>query len=299
MKAQLSFVLKPKSQIPLDQIPHLARHVSCRYAGESSDQSLEIFQPDRGKAPYPLIIYIHTGAFAYGTRRDEDILPVLPALERGYAIASVDYRKSGEVSWPAQIYDVKAAVRYLKLHAEEFKLAPQQFGVWGIASGGYLAAMLGVTNHIPFFDDLSMGNAGVSSSVKAVVLWCSTCGYLNDLDNQLEENGCVNASHSQASSVESVMMGNALSDIKELNRLASPCTYVDEHMSAFLVVHGRQDTVVPYQQSLQFMNAVREKNGGKKAALMLLDGVGHHGDAWYDSSMATDLALDFFDKQLR
>ena len=83
------------------------------------------------KEEYPLIIYIHEGAFIFGSKRDKRMESLFTALQEGYAIASVDYRKADQVTWPAPIYDIKAAIRFLRAHAGEYKLDKKRFTVWG------------------------------------------------------------------------------------------------------------------------------------------------------------------------
>src|SRR4051794_23098656 len=92
-------------------------------------------------------------------------------VDAGYAVASLDYRLSGEAPFPAAVLDVKAAVRFLRAHATEYGIDPERIGVFGRSAGGHLATMLGVTASTDRFDDPVLGNIAHSSAVAAVAAW--------------------------------------------------------------------------------------------------------------------------------
>src|SRR4051794_7366508 len=108
-------------------------------------QQLDLYLPNASQK-LPLIIWIHGGAFRMGSKEglEFDQVP-LEYLARGYAVASINYRLSQHALFPAQIEDCKAAVRWLRTHAQQFNLDADRFGAWGPSAGGHLAAMLGTT----------------------------------------------------------------------------------------------------------------------------------------------------------
>ena len=125
-------------------------------------QILDLYIPAAAKS-WPLIIWVHGGAFRMGSKADHVPLDYLNA---GYAVASLNYRLSQHALFPDQIEDLKAAVRWLRVNAETFHLDPDRFGAWGESAGGHLVAMLGTTGNTVAFD---VGeNLGVSSRVQAV-----------------------------------------------------------------------------------------------------------------------------------
>ena len=93
-------------------------------------------------------------------------------LAHGYAVASIEYRLTDVAKWPAQIYDCKTAVRWLRTHAKEYDFDGDHIGVWGASAGGQLAAMLGTTGGVKELEGSSLGSTGVSSRVQAVCDWC-------------------------------------------------------------------------------------------------------------------------------
>jgi acetyl esterase/lipase len=261
------------------------------YSDQSSSQIMDLYLPENANPPYPLVIYIHSGGFINGSKSDTHILPMLRSLEKGYALASVDFRNNLVAKWPAQIYDIKAAVRFLKANSGIYRLDPEKFAMWGASSGAYLAAMIGTTEGNPAFEDPDMGNAGISSSVQAIVDWAGCCDRFDRLDDQLRANGCTRTVHSAYNSPESVLMGNALGEIPELVRMASPCTYVHKGIPNFLIQHGEDDNVIPIQQSVEFAKAIAASAGEDKVRFISYKGVGHD----LESEEMMSAVYDFLD----
>jgi acetyl esterase/lipase len=110
---------------------------------------LDLYLPEKGERPLPLIIWVHGGGWAAGSK---DQVGAVRQLNRGYAVASLDYRLSSEAIFPAQIEDCKAAVRWLRAHAQKYDLDRNRFGAWGSSAGGHLVALLGTSSTIKDFD---------------------------------------------------------------------------------------------------------------------------------------------------
>ena len=148
------------------------------YAETSPSQVLDLWIPETGEAPYPLVIFVHGGAFMMGDK-SMDIAHIADVLDAGYAAAGVNYRLSGEALFPAAVQDVKAAVRFLRANADEYGLDPESFAAWGASAGGNLVSMIGTTgDQQTILDDPSLGNPDVSSAVKAVVAWFPPVDFL-------------------------------------------------------------------------------------------------------------------------
>lgn len=145
------------------------KYLDLAYASESPAQKLDIYLPNEGVGPFPVIISIHGGAFKFGDKADGQLTPMLEGLKHGYAVVGVNYRLSGEALYPAQINDIKAAIRFLRANASEYNLDKEKFATWGGSAGGNLAAMAGTSGDVKELEDLSLGNAGESSRVQAVV----------------------------------------------------------------------------------------------------------------------------------
>ncbi len=252
---------------------------------------LDLFLPDE-QGPFPLIIWIHGGAFRAGSKENPRAKRM---VQRGYALASINYRLSQAATFPAQIHDCKAAVRWLRAHAGAYDLDAKRFGVWGGSAGGYLAAMLGVTYNIVELEG-GLGNDDVSSRVQAVCDWFGPSDFLrmNDVPGVMD--------HNAPDSPESQLIGATIQEHPELVAKANPITYIEQQdvcdIPPFLIMHGGDDlTVIPNQSELLHDALVK---AGADITLVILGGLGHGfpGDhnRWDEIWSYVDT---FFDKYLK
>lgn len=108
---------------------------------------LDLYLPQKGEQPFPLIIWVHGGAWMAGSKDAPS--PALRFIADGFAVAHVGYRFSQEAKFPAQIHDCKAAVRWLRANAGKYHLDPNRFIAWGASAGGHLVALLGASGGVP------------------------------------------------------------------------------------------------------------------------------------------------------
>lgn len=280
-------------QAKLDAITY--KFLDVAYCDQSPAQILDIYLPEKGEGPFPVILHVHGGAFLFGTQRDDNIEPVLRGLARGYAIVSIQYRMSGEAKFPALIFDAKAAVRFVRANAKKYSFDAQRIAAWGPSAGGYIVSMLGLTASNPAFEDLSMGNADQSSHVDAVVDWCGPCGNFLDMDASIIENGIGEPDHNDPMSPESLLFGSPIQSISQLVAMASPCKYVHKNCPPFLIQHGEADPIVPVQQSIRLATEIERKAGKDKVVLECYADKGHHGQPWYNEEWLSDKVFAFLD----
>jgi acetyl esterase/lipase len=276
------------------------RYLDIPYARRSMSQMLDIYLPDEGEGPFPVILSIHGGAFMGCDKSDMQVLPMLEGLHRGYAVVAVNYRLSWEATFPALVQDVKAAVRWLRANADWFNLDGQRIAAWGGSAGGYLATMLGVSAGIPELEDLSLGNADQPCHVQAVVDWYGPTNFLK-MDEQLTASGLMpmpGTEHSSENSPESWLLGGKITEIPDLVRSANPEGYVRENAAPFLIQHGTVDPVVPFQQSTGLAESLRRVCGEDRVTLELFEGF-EHGDRRFESPVNVKRVLDFLDQQLK
>jgi acetyl esterase/lipase len=228
-------------------------------------QKLDLYLPEATKL-LPLVVWIHGGAFRLGDKGDN--VP-LECLERGYAVASINYRLSQHALFPAQIEDCKAAVRWLRAHAAHYGLDPQRFVAWGPSAGGHLAAMLGVTSHVRAFE--AGEHLDRSSRVRAVVDYFGPTDFLQ-MDAHRLPDGMV---HDAPDSPESELVGGPIQDNPDRVAQANPIAYVRPDAPPFLIVHGEADPLVPYHQSELLLAALQR--AGVPASLYTVAGGGHGG----------------------
>ena len=242
-----------------------AVHKNLAYVKDGHErQTLDLYLPEKSNVSTPLIIWIHGGAWQGGSK--EGALPLRQGwLDQGYAIASINYRLSGHAVFPAQIQDCKAAIRWLRAHAAQYRLDPQRFGVWGSSAGGHLAALVGTSGDEKTLD---VGeNLDQSSRVQAV------CDYYGPTDFHAFVTRPGYENHANPSSPESLLLGGTVQEKPELAKAANPIPYITPDDPPFLVVHGNQDTVVPLQQSELLFQALKSAN--RSVRFHTIEGAGH------------------------
>jgi acetyl esterase/lipase len=267
------------------------------YANRSPAEKLDIYLPDSGDGPFPVIIHVHGGAFMAGDKADGQLNPMLNGLKRGYAVVSINYRLSGEALFPANIHDVKAAIRWVKANAATYKLNAQKIALWGGSAGGNLVALAGTSADVKELEDLTLGNPDQSSRVQAVVDWFGPTDFLL-MDPQLKETGNGKPDHSEANSPESKLMGQKITEVPEKVKLANPETYITKDDPPFLIEHGTKDHLVPTQQSVLFAGKLETVTGKDHVKLVLLEGAGHGGPQ-FDSKENMETVFTFLDKILK
>ena len=273
------------------------QYLDVAYAEASASQKLDIYLPSSGSGPFPVIVAIHGGAFLMGDKADGQLSPMLAGLDRGYAVVSVNYRLSNEAKFPAQVNDVKAAIRFLRANAGTYNLDPDKIAAWGGSAGGYLAAMLGTSGGVADLEDMSQGNPDHSSAVQAVVDWFGPISFLQ-MDPQFTASGVGPANHNASDSPESKLLGSALTAVPELVAQADPTTYITSDDPPFLIQHGTADGNVPTEQSVNFAEALTEVLGAGNVTLGLLEGAAHAGPE-FTTAENVALVLDWLDSHLK
>lgn len=272
------------------------KYLDIHYCEDSPSQILDLYLPEKREGKCPVIVHFHGGAFMICTKRDDSVEPMLRGLERGYAVVSAEYRKSGEARYPAMVYDAKAVIRWVRANAEKYGFDTERIAVWGPSSGGWLSSYVAVTNDNPAFEELSMGNGEYSSHVHACVDWCGPCAGFLEMDKALRASGAGVADHDEAMSPESQFLGTQITKIPELCRLASPIAHVSKATVPFLILHGGIDQVVPVEQSIAFAQAINAAAGEERAKLHISEGKLHHGHPWYHELWVSEMCLDFLDE---
>ncbi len=230
---------------------------------------MDVVVPNKAAA-VPVIVYIHGGGFTTGshkTNRDQ-LLPTLieHCIARGLAVASVQYRLSGEATFPAPLHDVKAAIRWIRDHAQECRVDGHRMAVFGESAGGYFAAMLATTSGIEDLDGAD--RSSMSSAVTAAVSWYGP----THLPSQ-PPLGPPHLGADPSSSPESRFLGSTVSTVPELAEWASPVTHVSAGSAPILLVHGTADPGVPITQS-ERLHAAYAAVGADSEVIRVPDG-GH------------------------
>lgn len=197
---------------------------------------LDLYSPKDIDGPLPGLVFIHGGGWKHGSKDDYRVYG-LTFAQKGYVVASVQYRLSGEAQYPAAIHDVKAAVRWMRAHADSIGVDPEHIGVAGGSAGGHLAMMIGFTSDVPQFDGQS-GNDGVSSQVQAVVDIYGPTDLTTEFARQRSTGSLLRG-----------FFGGTYDEKIPLYEEASPIRYVTPDDPPTLILHGTIDDVVPINQA--------------------------------------------------
>ena len=208
----------------------------------------------------------------------------MPFVSKGYAVAAINYRLSQHATFPAQIEDCKAAIRWLRAHAKEYNLAADRIGVWGASAGGHLVALLGTSGDVKDLEG-KQGNLDQSSRVQAVVDWFGPTDFTK-----------MGGSHDQPNSPEARLLGGPVQENKDKAKRASPITYVAKDNPPFLILHGDKDQTVPFSQSALLAEAL--KKAGVEVTLQPVKGAGHGGRE-FSSAENLKLIEEFLDRHLK
>lgn len=251
-----------------------------------------------GAGPRPVVVWMHDGGWLTGDRT----LPpfVAPLLDRGVSIASIDYRLTTEagqygaegVTFPAQVNDVKAAIRFLRAHGADFNLDTTRIGAWGSSAGGHLAALAGTSAGVAPLEG-SLDHLEYSSRVQAVVDYYGPTDLLQLIPDVTTPPGNIVA-HDAADGPGSLLIGfsatgqglgvlraNATNPnrpfpiFRELAEQANPITWVDAGDPPFLIAHGTADNQVAIRQSERLRDALA--GAGVPVELVRVPGAGHGG----------------------
>jgi len=233
---------------------------------------LDLYLPDTTK-PIGLIIWVHGGAWRAGSRKDVDLRGL---VARGWAMASVDYRLSPVARFPAQVHDIKAAVRFLRAHATDYDLPPFRFVIAGSSAGAHLAALVGVTNGNADLEGHEGFFTGQSSAVQAIV----------DLYGASDLTTILNQSTPLGLSVRvpalDLLLGGQPDTVADLASLASPVFHVDQSDPPLLLEHGDQDPQMPINQAHELQGAYEKL--GLPVLFKVMHGSGHGGAAFTDEA---------------
>ncbi len=279
-----------------------SKFTDIAYASKSETQKFDIYLPGKGNGPFPVIIAIHGGGFATGSKNDRDLAPMLQGVNRGYAVVTINYRLSDESTFPAAINDVKAAIRFVKANAAQYNLNPDKIALWGDSAGGNLASLAGTTGGTNSCYDRSQGNTDVSDNVTAVVDWFGPINFAvideQNKASRIGEKVMGVLIHNTNNSFGSKYFGQNISDVPDLCKQADPTTYITSDCPPFLIQHGTLDPVIPAQQSIDFATAIAKNAGKDKVTLTLFEGAGHGGEQ-FESVENIDKVFEYLDRHMK
>lgn len=264
--------------------------------GGGRELLLEVLRPDVPPHPErPAVIWVHGGGWRGGERGEN---PNRMLAERGFVTVAISYRFSHEAIFPAQIHDVKAAIRFLRAHAERWGIDPERIGIWGHSAGGHLAALAAISGGLPALEG-NGGNQDESSLVQAAVPMSPPTDFLVDW----YAGSGFPPNEDGFSAVFELLGGNDLDDpeIWERAALASPVALATTAAAPMLIVHGTLDDLVPVDQGRKLVTTLLDLGVDASLLELPLDdhGLGSvYAEAIDAPSVAMEEVIDFFVRRL-
>lgn len=230
----------------------------------SKGHLLDLYLPEsHGKSRRPLLIWTGGSAWLADTGK-ESAGPIAEIFNaEGYAVAGVSIRSSTQARFPAQVHDIKAAIRWLRAHAAQYNLDPGRFAIMGTSSGGWTTAMAALTGDVPALEG-DLGVTGVSSRVQAAVAFYPPTDFLQ-MDAHMLPGACesfnrrlgLTECHNDRLSPESRLVGCAIQTCPEAVARANPINYISQADPPMTVLHGQADMLVPHHQSVLLYDALK------------------------------------------
>ena len=253
-----------------EELMRVIKDVEYASIGDRS-LGLDLYVPKNNSVD-GIIVWIHGGAWRSGSK---DKVPVLGFVEKGWAIASVDYRLSGEARFPAQIHDIKAAIRFLRAKSDAYGLRTDNVIIIGSSAGGHLAALAGVTNGDKYLEGSVGGFRNESSEIQGIISLYGASN-LTTILNQSTPHGL-----SVRVPALDLFIGGQPDVLVEETRLASPVFHVDANDPPLLMIHGDQDPQMPINQSHELEG--KYESVGASVIFEALHGAKHGGSMFYDT----------------
>lgn len=225
-----------------------------------STQDLDLYVP-AGKGPFPVILWMHGGSWHSGNKESCGFVSFIFS---GFAVASVNYRLTGDAPFPAQIEDVFSALEWIRVNSGQYNLDPDKIGVMGYSAGALLAALVVQTEVTGEF----VNSSGRFPRVKAAAVWAG----VSDLNRETGDWPKSSFIWNPQDTFNKTFFQGGVNDPKTAKR-ASPMSYVRPGLPPIIIVHGEKDEIVPQGHAISFSEALAKE--GNKVSLLLEAGKGH------------------------
>lgn len=268
------------------QLDAIQIHRDLAYAGtDNPRQKLDLFLPKKrvDAKPLPVIVFVHGGGWQKGDKTGGARYVASFVQSGRYAGVSVGYRLSDEARWPAQVFDCKAAIRWIRANAKQYDLDPARIGVWGLSAGGHLVSLLGTSGDVPELEGDLGPHTRESSRVACVVNFYGPEDFMTMLPAE---------AHGEARGAIGALFGGSLREKAAEAKAASPVTYITPDDPPIFTAHGTKDPLVPFAQAQQLDAAL--KRAGVPHLLMEMTGAGHG----FRSAELDQRIAQFFEKHL-
>lgn len=266
--------------------PSIVKTADIPYATvDGTTLTLDLYMPAGVDDP-PLVVYLHLGGWRFGSKLN---IGPIDLVDHGFALASIGFRLTPVAPLPAQVHDIKGAIRFLRAHAADYGYDATRVGIAGVSSGGHLAALVGLTNGSAPHEGEIGGNLDVSSDVHAIVSY-SGASNLTTILAQSTPRGL----EVRVPALE-LLLGGSVEERLDLARFGSPVFQVDADDPPVMLLHGDQDPQMPINQAHELHGVA--KRYGLDVHFEVLHGVGHGGPEFNDAEHI-QLVADFLRRAL-
>lgn len=275
------------------------------YAHEDPRQTMDIWLPEEGEGPHPLIVFVHGGGWISGYKRENTMPGIFKIMSQGYAVACIEYRLAPAAHWPEPLEDVRAAIRYLRAYGAEYNLKTDRIGATGNSAGGHLLNMVAALAGRPIMQGSHLGNADQSDAIQCMFnLYSPSDFYQLDLCDrssaaeQAEATAGATAGATDGmGKPHNMLLGFPAIDFPDAAQAASPLAFVTQDFPPTWLLHGIADQLVPYTQTVALRNKVNRICGEERVHMQLFPDALHGAEAMKTDEVINHM-VDFFDEYL-
>ena len=272
------------------------RFLDVKY-GPLPEQLLDVYLPESGKGPFPVVFYVHGGGWTMGSKTLAFLGGVIGLIDHGYAVISVDYRLAPKTTFPEFLFDIKTSVRWARANAETYGFDPARFGMAGDSAGGHLTLMMGFTADRPEYAGGKYGWSGVSDGIQAICDMYGPSILANPTEQYFRESGVARLGVGASNKTSPFKRAFGTSNVGLLD-LISPISHVHKDIPPILILHGVKDGVVPYQHSTLLDQKIKEVCGEGRSELVLYEDR-NHADSGFNTKENSEILAVFFDRYLK
>jgi acetyl esterase/lipase len=223
---------------------------------------LDLYLPAPSKDPMAVVIWSRGSAWMADNGREGADWLAVKLLPRNFAVVGVSIRSSSQARFPAQLHDIKAAIRWVRANATKYNFDADRIGIVGDSSGGWTSAMAAMTGDLPELEG-QVGTAGYSSKVQAAVAFYPPTDFsqmdfwsLKPCDPKAKLGEARPFCHDAADSPESRLIGCSVQECPDEVRAANPVRYVSDQSPPIMILHGQSDPFVPHNQGERLYQAL-------------------------------------------
>ena len=280
-------------ELKLDVSKIRRKFLDCPY-GEEPRQSMDIYLPNEGDGPFPVLFFAHGGGWSGGAKSDNQLVPFIEGVYRGYAVVGLGYRLIPAIRYPENLFDIKSALLWASQNAQTYLLDTDRFALAGSSAGAHLVMMAAFTQGQPAFD---CRPGAAAYRIRAVVEQFGPTDF-SKFHSHYDESGYPRAQSPSAGSALDTLLGVKAELIPNLIRFINPIDSVRPGIPPVLIQHGRYDPIIAYQQGVELYEKINAVAGDGMAELDLSDEF-LHADPGYAGADSVNRIFNFLDRRVK